>query len=309
MAVGTIDDLIKLMQEQVELAKSTDTAQRAVEHIMKNPDLKTGSAATAAGRWWERMRTWNPVFGSMQKQGGGRLGSAWMNRQRQKVADSRLGKWFSRQKKEFQKRGIGGMLGRIIGGRKGAHVGAKVGAAVGTVAAIGIAFNEARKAVAGWTDAMLESSRRLAEVSGSMAAVFAEKEVRDLLRDIRVGEATAGSTRILAESEAKRKDAEADISIALTNTGNLILAAINEVIAVPLQIMASVARPINEAVQWLARVGRDPDKPIWGEEAIAALKKEVDAAEARAGDIMKVMRAKAAAFAPGDRAAVGGAKP
>lgn len=302
---ATIDDLIAKMQELVDLQKVSSDNAKATHDILMNPDLKIGGPYTAVGRWWQRQSTWKGFGRESVGRGvkmlggtaGGRLASRFMAR----LKNSPFGKKFAALTKDFKRRGLFGWIGKQLGGRRGGIVGSKIGAGVGAVAGgvavVATAFIAARNAIAGWTDAALESARRLSGVSGSMAAVFAVKDMQDMLRDIKTGEGTAGSTGMLARSEANRKDAELEVVMALTNVGNLILAAMNDLIAVPLRVLSEVARPINDAVQWLARLRGEPGGGAGLALTIDEMKANVAEAEGRAADLLHVMRMKALGFA------------
>lgn len=311
--MATIDDLIAKMQELIDLQKVSSDNAKATHDILMNPDLKIGGPYTAVGRWWQRQSTWKGFTRESLDRGikklGGTMGGRMVRRWMSRLAKSPFGQKFAALKRDVGRYGVFGWLGKQFGGKKGAQRGAAIGAKVGIAAAgvtvVTTAFIAARQAVASWTDAALESARRLSEVSGSMAAVFAVKDMQDMLRDIRQGEGTAGTAGVLARSEAARKDAELEVVMALNNMGNLILAAMNDLIAVPLRVLSAVAEPINDGVQWLARrFGRGDEAGGVGIAAgIDRMKADVAAAEAAAGDLLAEMRRKALGFAGRDWAA------
>ncbi len=137
-------------------------------------------------------------------------------------------------------RKIGGKIGGLFGSKGGAigrGIGAGVGVAAGTVGvavggavALGTALFKANEAVGAWTDAAFRSSERLAQVSGSMAAVHAQREVRQLMRDIQRGEKTAGSAKDLMESEDRRKNAFEPLMTSLDNLLNTALSIANDIL-------------------------------------------------------------------------------
>jgi hypothetical protein len=55
-------------------------------------------------------------------------------------------------------------------------------------------------AITDWSKSLLESQRRLAQVSGPQAMIHARRDVRQIQRDVASGRATAGSTDRLAEA-------------------------------------------------------------------------------------------------------------
>jgi hypothetical protein len=56
------------------------------------------------------------------------------------------------------------------------------------------------KALVDWSSALLDSQKRLRDVSGPQAQIFAERDIRQIRRDILSGQATAGSTGQLSEA-------------------------------------------------------------------------------------------------------------
>lgn len=167
--------------------------------------------------------------------------------------------WF-RGTKLFQRvragRAVGVGAGRALGlGRKGVAAAGKAGAVVGVVVAVVAAFAGARKAVIDWTESSLAAAKRLAEVSGSMAALTAERELMQMQRDVTRGEGTAGTANLLMRGESLRKEQENRIGIVVDNATNSILAVLNG-------IMAAGLRPVADAVEAIARkIGIDVDKP------------------------------------------------
>lgn len=307
--MATIDDLIAKLQELIDLQKVSSDNAKATHDILMNPDLKIGGPYTAVGRWWQRQSTWKGFTRESLDRGikklGGTMGGRMVRRWMSRLAKSPFGQKFAALKRDVGRYGVFGWLGKQFGGKKGAQRGAAIGAKVGIAAAgatvVTTAFIAARQAIASWTDAALESARQLSEVSGSMAAVFAVKDMQDMLRDIRVGEATAGTAGVLARSEATRKDAESEVGAALTNVGNLVLAALNELVAVPLQVLAELARPLNQLINKYLHADEGAGAGIAA--TVEAMKADVAAAEARAGDLLAEMRLKALGFAGRDWAA------
>lgn len=123
--------------------------------------------------------------------------------------------------------------GRIMGG--GGTSGLEGLSALGKVAggAVGVvsALNGFRKAVESATQTQLDSYRRLAEVSGGMAAVMVQRDFQQMMRDMRMGDAQAGSAGRLAESENRRKNASEPLENALADLKNGLLAGMNDLLA------------------------------------------------------------------------------
>lgn len=118
----------------------------------------------------------------------------------------------------------GRRLGRATGVKGAGTAGGVAGGLAGGVGLVASAFNQLKGATERLTDQQLDTVRRLSAVSGSMAAIQAELEVRDIRRDIERGEATAGSAKELADAAADRKDAEAKLGSRLDNLLNPLLA-------------------------------------------------------------------------------------
>ncbi|MBA4063996.1 MAG: hypothetical protein C0501_09845 [Isosphaera sp.] len=141
----------------------------------------------------------------------------------------KVGPW-GRVWKGLKKRtGISGLMSSIKRGRRlgkatgvagGARAGAVAGGVVGGVGLLVTAFSRLKGAADQLADQQIATVHRLAQVSGSMAAIEAEMEVRDVERDIRRGEATAGSAKELADARSDRKDAESEFDAKLDNLLN-----------------------------------------------------------------------------------------
>lgn len=211
--------------------------------------------------------------------------------------------------------GLGRSLGMEAGGtaRLAGAAGA-AGAAAGVVAivvaavvAVVVAFIKARDAVDKWTDQALATARRLAEYSGSMAVVTAERDIMQMMRDVKRGEATAGSARGLVHAEAGRKEEENRIAIVVDNATNNILTVLNDIIGGVLRPIADTMEVVDEAVRkWL---GKPKEVGVGG--LAATLDDVADAArkaDARGRDLMAIAREAAVrAGGPGGAAPSGAA--
>lgn len=166
---------------------------------------------------------------------------------------------------------IGKAAGRMAGmGARGAAAAGAVGGAVGGVAAgatvVAVALYEAHKAIVNWTNAAFESMSKLAEASGSMAAVMAERDVRQFVRDQERGEAVAGSAYALMESEDRRKNATAPIENAIDNLRNNALTALNDAATPIIEGIGSGLEYLKDIFPFLDKIaGKGDDKPApWG---------------------------------------------
>jgi hypothetical protein len=148
--------------------------------------------------------------------------------------------------------GKGGKAGAAAGGQMGGGIGKAAGAAAGAATTIAVALYEANKAIGQWTESLMESNKKLAEVSGSMAAVMADREIKEMMRDLHKGEAMAETASDLVQAEDRRKKAEDSVTIPLTNLGNKALTFLND-------LAADILEPIGDAVEWFQ------DNWPWGE--------------------------------------------
>ena len=180
------------------------------------------------------------------------LGRLWAG-VKGRVASSRMGKGFK------SGHGAGKSIGGIAG-RTGGAVGGAVGGTVGAVVAVGMALYKLERQLAAVSEAALAAQEKYKEVSAGQANTFAEKEVRDLVRNVRHGDATADSTRELMQADAKRKDATDRLAIVFENAQNKFLTVLNEAVAPPLEILADVVIRIANAWPFnlgIARPGGD----------------------------------------------------
>ena len=149
----------------------------------------------------------------------------------------------------------GGLAGGAMAGAAEA-VGA-IASSAGPALAIAGAYKAAFDATSKWTTEALKSAEALKSVSGSMSAVFAEKEQRDMLRNQMEGELTAGSTQSLMKSEASRKDAALGINTDLTNASNNIMAGMNDVFAPFMNGLSVISDGIKENTGFVGRIWKE----------------------------------------------------
>jgi hypothetical protein len=145
----------------------------------------------------------------------------------------------------------------VAGGGALAGAGAIAGpiaAAVAATVALVIAFKKFRDHVAGATDELLHTQEQLAETSGSMASVFAERELREMQRDRYKGDSLAGSARYLSRAEQDRKDTEKEFDIFWTRIQNLLEGNFNRVIEIAEKPLALVFKIGNFLYPHLAKL-------------------------------------------------------
>ncbi len=107
-------------------------------------------------------------------------------------------------------RGLG--AAEAAGGGAGA-AGAMALPVLGVIAA-GVAAWEFKKAMDEATRTTIQHYRQLAEVSGVMAAVMAQRDVRDMMRERSTGDRLAGVAQALTNAEQDRADASQELEIA-----------------------------------------------------------------------------------------------
>lgn len=248
----------------------------------------------------------------------GKLGKLWsavrptLARQFNK---SRLGR-FAKNVSWYGKKGekLGGRVGRALGGKALAGSGAAIGAVAGkaipivgaAVAAAG-ALNDFRKYVQQAADSALEAHRKYAEISGAQAAIFAESDMKQMLRDLKTGEKTAGTTKELADSVNDRKDMFQPLEVAIDNLTNTVLANLqnlfNEFMEPLVELATTVTETVNDIYKCLPWASAKPEKKKeeFGtlEDIKGAIFEDAAAAQARARDAMERARDAARGLRPG----------
>jgi hypothetical protein len=155
-------------------------------------------------------------------------------------------------------------------------------AAAGAVAAVVAALVELPSAVTSFGESLLESQRSLAQVSPSMAAVFAKADMQDTFRNMDIGEQTSGSAGDLSDSLQGLKDGSEDLVVLLTNikneVGAVLINLIKDYIIPPVtQIVTFVA----EILRWLGlaldEIKKVEDPPLTMGQWLIDIEKETKA--------------------------------
>lgn len=165
--------------------------------------------------------------------------------------------------------GGGGGLGGILGGGAGAGGAAGGGAAAGAagaaaavgaaaapvaiVIAAGIAFKEAADEVVKFAYSMEQANRALAQVSPSMAAVFAELDAERVKRDINRGENTADTAAGLADAINRFEEATQPWEEISTNIKNLFSSALLDILNEMLELVEPISEWARERLRLPAR--------------------------------------------------------
>lgn len=208
------------------VAQTAQTAQQAVTQ----PKAKSGRATKPKKSRGHPPPPWARFFGRMSAptRNASAMGQA-IGRRVGWAIGSRHGK-----KNAAATARTAGVVGATILGTMGA-IGTIAGAAVAGVMGLKLLHDQ----IVRMTDGAIASARKLAEVSGPMAAILAERDVQEIRRDMRQGSAQAGSVRNLVQSEQNRKTIAEPIVNAINNMNNNLLA------------MANVA--IEKSVSWGAQ--------------------------------------------------------
>jgi hypothetical protein len=251
------------MKEVIDLLRADKNRQQLIwsEINLLNDEIAEGLKQIRANQQVQIDTAAKSGFGGGGGGGGGGSGGGGGGRKRQKTQSI----W--QQAKDFAKnskiarayKGTKRVAGRALGGKgksgtvklgKGGKSFAK-GAGVAGAAVTGVimavsAVNDFRKAVVKATEEQLAAARKLAEVSPQMAVIFAQTDVQELKRNIRKGQAQAGSTRELARSDQRRKDAMEPLENALADIKNQTLSVLNDLLVPAIKACADVA-------QWMKR--------------------------------------------------------
>jgi hypothetical protein len=94
-------------------------------------------------------------------------------------------------------------------------------AALAGAGALAVGFAMLTPAVARFGEGLLNANRHLAEFSPSMAMVFAQKDIRDMMRGMQVGESTAGTASRLQTALGDFQDSLAPMVTMVRNIANL----------------------------------------------------------------------------------------
>lgn len=155
---------------------------------------------------------------------------------------------------------MAGMAGRALGGV------AMAGGALGAIAGIGAVAIGAAVALKAFHDAVdqattgaIEAARKYADVSGPMAAVMAERDLKEMLRNQRMGNAQAAGVKGLADAEQRRKDASEELINASTDLKNALLSVLNDMLA---DVLKPLGKFVKEIRDLLLGEQKDDIKPI-----------------------------------------------
>jgi hypothetical protein len=149
------------------------------------------------------------------------------------------------------------------------------GGALGAATGVGVAFVavaaavwKAIDSVKAMTEEQVNYAKHLSQASGMMAAVVANRDVKEMMRDMEKGNRLSGSMNELFDAEQERKDNTKDIEILGEKIKNGLLTFSNNVIS-------GLAKPFNELAAAInKKLGDEEEKPDltsseWAEQMLA----------------------------------------
>lgn len=208
MATATAQDLIDAMDRLTQAVKHLQNQQAGGHPLPGQPGGPPGPPAPGTNQPPPGTPTTSNL-GNRKKTPWSRLQSHW-----RKFGQARdqfqSGNVLQATKKGTRTgKSIGRSLGRLTGIRGGMTKGGKIGGVVGGVVTVIVGVTEAfirfKRHIHTLTEELVQAQRRLAEVSPSMAAAMARRDVQELMRDQRKGEALSSSAERLFQSEQHRK--------------------------------------------------------------------------------------------------------
>lgn len=128
----------------------------------------------------------------------------------------------------------------------------------GNILGVASVLDHFRKAIIAATDSLVAANRKYAEMSASMAVVMAQRDVRELTRDIRKGDQLAVSARTLTDAEQFRKDNTQGIEVLAGHLQNFFVGGLNVLLGGLLAPINKLAEAINELIDNLPGQGERP---------------------------------------------------
>ncbi len=216
--------------------------------VALNASIVTGQQRAQAGQRWAGLRHIARHSGGSRKYGQavghllrGQGGRAWKA-------------FKGGAAKTFRSSAIARRFGGF--GRGVMSAGGGVGMAAGMVAGAAVGLKLFHDAVVRATDRLVEMNRHYAEVSASMAAVFAGRDVKEIMRDQEKGNRLSSSAQGLVDSEQRRKDGTKELEILADRVANGALSIANDLLAGLLLPLNLISQGINLLVDAI------PDNPL-----------------------------------------------
>jgi hypothetical protein len=263
---ATTDDVVTVIREltkatdalRIQIERATGTGKRkdrVDDGSNKDDDGPTFDPSSALGKAEQAWRSYKRM----------REGIEDLKSEGSKDPFKLLGRLFG--KGEAAEEGAEGAAG--AGEAAGAAGGAAggVGAAVAIVVEYVKALWKFKTAVERTTDSLIETQRKLADASPAMAAIFAQRDVQELLRERKRGDALADSAGYLVGAEQRRKDATLPIETEWQGVKNRFYGFFNDVeagMAKQLNAMLGLKEekgdqqaPLHQQLEAIAQANRD----------------------------------------------------
>jgi hypothetical protein len=211
---AAFDPIRDLLQQQLTLAQAAYQLQQQQGGTPASGGTPTGTGPTRGGAG----RAFTSLIQHMFPQPRGLIGriGQGMNIVRSIAAVARGG--------SSAATAAGGGSGAAAGaGTAAGSIGAAAAGIIIIIAAVAAALTILPGKIQKWAAELLESQRHLAKFSASMAQVFAIRDIRVMLREQRIGEATARTTGALAKAEQDLADINEPWDIMVANFKNSIM--------------------------------------------------------------------------------------
>ncbi|HYE77922.1 MAG TPA: hypothetical protein VEI97_08050 [bacterium] len=221
--MATAQDIVDALNRLTAAMQALQAQQTAQQQAQQQAQANRGPKATAVQNLG---RAWNYFRQAKQQLGGGRYQNA--------VSSAARGARLMGRAAGGKKTRLGRFLTKLGTVGRSAKAAGAIGGAVAGVGAIITyvrALDRFKRHVERATDALVEAQRKLAEVSPSMAAVYARREVQEILRDRRRGEALAESANYLVGAEQRRKDSWMPLETAWDQLQNRLYGFFNDVVS------------------------------------------------------------------------------
>lgn len=149
--------------------------------------------------------------------------------------------------------GAAGQVGGAVVAGIGALAASPIGQVVLAATAAALALTALGVVVEKTGRAFLESQRHLADSSAAMAMVFAQSDIRRVMREMKAGGDQATTAGFLARSLDSLADTLQPILSLLTNIANLVLGAIAQIVDLLVAPISAMAQGIMDIFAWLRR--------------------------------------------------------
>lgn len=160
----------------------------------------------------------------------------------------------------------GNFAGALGGGGRlmaAAKAGGPAGMALTVIGATVGALGQFKQALDDSTRATISHYRELSEVSSGMAAVMAERDVRETFREMERGDRLAPIAEQLVKAEQDRADASFELELAWEELKGTFLTGYQEAMAEVLGLITDIAVSLD----WITKKAQEPDMSHIGTQA------------------------------------------